>query len=50
MARGAVALNEAAERITAAVELARRYPNARIIFSGGTGALFDSVRSRPRSP
>jgi uncharacterized SAM-binding protein YcdF (DUF218 family) len=38
-ARGAVALNEAAERITAAVELARRYPNARIIFSGGRGAL-----------
>ena len=36
VARGVVALNEAAERITAAVELARRYPNARIIFSGGT--------------
>jgi uncharacterized SAM-binding protein YcdF (DUF218 family) len=39
VARGAVALNEAAERITAAVELARRYPNARIIFSGGSNAL-----------
>jgi uncharacterized SAM-binding protein YcdF (DUF218 family) len=38
-ARGAVALNEAAERIIAAVELARRYPNARIIYSGGTNAL-----------
>jgi uncharacterized SAM-binding protein YcdF (DUF218 family) len=38
-ARGAVALNEAAERITAAVELARSYPNARIIFSGGNSAL-----------
>jgi uncharacterized SAM-binding protein YcdF (DUF218 family) len=38
-ARGSVALNEAAERITAAVELARRYPNARIIFAGGNGAL-----------
>ena len=38
-ARGAPALNEAAERITAAVELSRRYPNARIIFSGGTNAL-----------
>src|SRR5579872_6317674 len=38
-ARGAVALNEAAERITAAVELARRYPNARIVFSGGSSAL-----------
>lgn len=40
VARGAVALNEAAERITAAVELARRYPKARIIFSGGSNALF----------
>ncbi len=39
VARGAVALNEAAERITTTVELARRYPNARIIFSGGTNAL-----------
>jgi uncharacterized SAM-binding protein YcdF (DUF218 family) len=33
------ALNEAAERITAVVELARRYPNARIVFSGGDGNL-----------
>ncbi len=38
-ARGAIALNEAAERITATAELARRYPSARIIFSGGTNAL-----------
>jgi len=38
-ARGTVALNEAAERITATAELARRYPNARIVFSGGTSAL-----------
>jgi uncharacterized SAM-binding protein YcdF (DUF218 family) len=43
-ARGAVALNEAAERITATVTLARRYPNARIIFSGGNNALlFDGA-------
>jgi uncharacterized SAM-binding protein YcdF (DUF218 family) len=42
-ARGAVALNESAERITVAAELARRYPNMRIIFSGGTNALlFDN--------
>jgi uncharacterized SAM-binding protein YcdF (DUF218 family) len=34
-ARKEPALNEAAERMTAAVELARRYPAARIIFSGG---------------
>jgi uncharacterized SAM-binding protein YcdF (DUF218 family) len=38
-ARGAVALDEAAERITAAAELARRYPNVRIVFSGGSNAL-----------
>jgi uncharacterized SAM-binding protein YcdF (DUF218 family) len=39
-ARGDFELNEAAERITAAVDLARRYPAARIVFSGGTGRLF----------
>jgi uncharacterized SAM-binding protein YcdF (DUF218 family) len=38
-ARNEVALNEAAERVTSAVALARRYPQARIIYSGGTGAL-----------
>jgi uncharacterized SAM-binding protein YcdF (DUF218 family) len=38
-ARGDLALNEAAERMTAAVALARRYPAARIVFSGGSGHL-----------
>src|SRR5256714_5121392 len=38
-ARGEVALNEAAERLTAVAELARRFPNARIVFSGGSGRL-----------
>src|SRR5581483_5729551 len=38
-ARNDVVLNEAAERMTAAVELARRYPAARIIFTGGSAAL-----------
>jgi|SRR5262245_9457875 len=38
-ARGQVALNESAERLTVAVELALRYPNARVLFSGGSSAL-----------
>jgi uncharacterized SAM-binding protein YcdF (DUF218 family) len=38
-ARNEVALNEAAERLTVVAELARRYPDARIVFSGGSGAL-----------
>jgi uncharacterized SAM-binding protein YcdF (DUF218 family) len=37
--RGEVSLNEAAERMTAIAELARRYPDARIVFSGGSGRL-----------
>jgi uncharacterized SAM-binding protein YcdF (DUF218 family) len=35
-------LNEAAERYTEAVALARRYPQARIVFSGGSGALLST--------
>jgi uncharacterized SAM-binding protein YcdF (DUF218 family) len=38
-ARNAVALNEAAERMTVVAELAQRYPAARIVFSGGSAAL-----------
>lgn len=38
-ARGAVALNEAAERLTVTAALARRYPQARIVYSGGSNAL-----------
>lgn len=38
-ARGTVALTEGAERMTAAVALARRFPNARVIFTGGSNAL-----------
>jgi uncharacterized SAM-binding protein YcdF (DUF218 family) len=37
-----VALNEGAERLTVVPELARRYPNARILFSGGSTALLDN--------
>src|SRR6516165_1741009 len=39
LARGVVALNDSAERITVTAELAHRYPNARIVFSGGTASL-----------
>ena len=42
--RGEVALNEAAERMTAIAELMRRYPQAHLVFSGGSGRLiYDSV-------
>lgn len=37
--REITALNAAAERMTEAVVLARRYPQARIVFSGGSGRL-----------
>jgi uncharacterized SAM-binding protein YcdF (DUF218 family) len=33
------ALNDAAERVTALIELARRYPDARLVVSGGIGGL-----------
>jgi len=38
-ARGIPALNGAAERMTEAVALARRHPEARILFTGGSGQL-----------
>ena len=41
-ARGEPALDESAERMTATVQLARRYPQARLIFSGGSNALFSA--------
>jgi uncharacterized SAM-binding protein YcdF (DUF218 family) len=44
-ARGEVALNEAAERLSAIAELARHYPEARIVFSGGSGRLIYSGAS-----
>lgn len=37
--RGAVALSDAAERVTATAELARRFPQARILLSGGASHL-----------
>jgi uncharacterized SAM-binding protein YcdF (DUF218 family) len=38
-ARGQISLNDSAERLTIVAMLARRYPQARIVFSGGNGAL-----------
>jgi uncharacterized SAM-binding protein YcdF (DUF218 family) len=38
-ARGTPALNESAERLTAVAEIARKYPAARIIYSGGNARL-----------
>jgi uncharacterized SAM-binding protein YcdF (DUF218 family) len=40
--RGIPSLNDAAERMTEFVALARRYPDARLVFSGGSGAIFPS--------
>jgi len=40
-ARGVVTVNEAAERLVEAVLLARRFPDARILFTGGSGGLFE---------
>jgi uncharacterized SAM-binding protein YcdF (DUF218 family) len=37
--RNAVALTEAAERLTEIAELARRWPQARIVFTGGSNGL-----------
>jgi uncharacterized SAM-binding protein YcdF (DUF218 family) len=38
-ARGIPAINGAAERMTETVALARRFPDARIVFTGGQGSL-----------
>jgi uncharacterized SAM-binding protein YcdF (DUF218 family) len=40
VARDTIALDEAGARLVATVELARRYPSARIIISGGASSLF----------
>ena len=38
-ARGQPALNGAAERLIAFAELSRRYPQAKLVFTGGSGSL-----------
>jgi uncharacterized SAM-binding protein YcdF (DUF218 family) len=40
--KGRIALNEAAERLTTPIELLRRYPHARLVFTGGSAALTGS--------
>jgi uncharacterized SAM-binding protein YcdF (DUF218 family) len=40
--RGVVAFNEAAERLVEAVELAQRFPNAKLVFSGGSSEILTS--------
>ncbi len=48
-ARGQPALNEAAERVTAALALARRYPQAKLVFTGGNARLFTKVMSEAQA-
>jgi uncharacterized SAM-binding protein YcdF (DUF218 family) len=43
LGRGVLALNEAGERFVAFADLARRYPEARLVFAGGSGALTGPV-------
>jgi len=37
-----VVINNAAERITAPIELIRKFPNARLVFTGGSASGFDA--------
>jgi uncharacterized SAM-binding protein YcdF (DUF218 family) len=39
--RGQVAFNEATARMTAGIEIAKRHPGARLVFTGGDGSLFE---------
>lgn len=43
-ARNVVALGDSAERMTVIAELARRYPDARIVFTGGSAGIFGGAR------
>jgi uncharacterized SAM-binding protein YcdF (DUF218 family) len=44
-ARGEISLTGAAERVAAVADLARQYPNATIIFSGGSGEPYPAEAS-----
>jgi uncharacterized SAM-binding protein YcdF (DUF218 family) len=43
--RGGLAVNEAAERLTEAVRVARRLPDAKVVFTGGVGDLFEGAEA-----
>lgn len=38
--RNQIQINDSAERLTSFLELAKHYPNAKLIYSGGSGSLF----------
>jgi uncharacterized SAM-binding protein YcdF (DUF218 family) len=44
-AHNQLALNESGERIVALADLARRYPEARLVFSGGGASLLEDARA-----
>ncbi len=44
LAHGPMALNDAGERVVAMADLARRYPQARVLFTGGAGAYSNAPR------
>jgi uncharacterized SAM-binding protein YcdF (DUF218 family) len=43
LARGQLTVNEAAERVIALADLARRYPAAKVVFSGGASSLVEQA-------
>jgi uncharacterized SAM-binding protein YcdF (DUF218 family) len=43
--RGGLAVNEAAERLTEGVRVARALPNTKVVFTGGVRALFDDAEA-----
>jgi uncharacterized SAM-binding protein YcdF (DUF218 family) len=43
--RGGLAVNEAAERLTEGLRVARLLPKTKVIFTGGVGALFDDAEA-----
>ena len=50
VAHGTPVVSGAPDRIIAAAALARRYPNARVVFSGGSANLSRTMPRKPISP